>query len=213
MGNWIQLTSGGGYDFDRAQLDGPFVMERDLAYPLAGINRYVRHTNRNWSVAIHSVAVALTIEKMGGHPDEVAAGLLHDAHEAIVGDIPTPVAWHVGYEKVKELKQEVQNAIHFALDIAPSYWPQNHKSIIDIADRAALHVERQMFMVPERQQWNVAVPSHDWMLAMYETIAELTAYDAPSTSLASLSSSYAHNHDDGMAAFIGQYKRLIVGGQ
>lgn len=56
-----------------------------LADTMAKINRYGGRTREPWSVAAHSVLV----ERLC--PVEIGPwGLLHDAHEAIIGDITTP---------------------------------------------------------------------------------------------------------------------------
>lgn len=169
MANWIQLTSGGGYDFETALITGPFTMENDVAHPLSGLSRYVNHTREPWSVAAHSVAVARTAYRVfDRNRDVFMAGLLHDAHEAIIGDIPTPVGHHLGYETVRRLKQEVQAAIHVRLNIEPSQYPDAWKSIVDWCDAAALHVEYRQLMVPEPAGWGTPVPAHQVMLVMHE---------------------------------------------
>lgn len=57
-----------------------------------------------YSVARHSVAVA---ERLWREPDEVRlAGLLHDAHEALIGDITRPVQRLLGEECRDALRRE-----------------------------------------------------------------------------------------------------------
>lgn len=58
----------------------------DIAHALACINRYQGHAPIPYSVAQHSVLACRLAPK--GH--ELAA-LLHDAHEAYVGDVPRPM--------------------------------------------------------------------------------------------------------------------------
>jgi hypothetical protein len=57
-----------------------------LGETLAKNNRYVGRTAEPWSVAAHSVLVS----RLCPHKKEQAWGLLHDAHEAFIGDIITP---------------------------------------------------------------------------------------------------------------------------
>lgn len=173
MGNWIQLSSGGSYDFDRQIITGPFTVAGDIAWPLSCLNRFVGHTLRKWDVALHSVAVARTIEEVTGDLDAAAAGLLHELHEAVIGDIPTPVAWELGRERVKQLKTEVQTAIYWRLKTPLEMRPERWEDIVELADHAALYVEKQLFMVPEPQEWSVAVPEHKWMLAMHREMMQL----------------------------------------
>jgi 5'-deoxynucleotidase YfbR-like HD superfamily hydrolase len=63
----------------------------DIAHALARIPRFNGHTIEPWSVADHSRLVARLL------PDDVGptlrlAALLHDGHEAYLGDITSPVA-------------------------------------------------------------------------------------------------------------------------
>lgn len=58
----------------------------DIAHSLAQTCRFVGHTKRHYSVAEHSINVARLL------PEPIKIyGLLHDAHEAYVGDISTPL--------------------------------------------------------------------------------------------------------------------------
>jgi hypothetical protein len=194
MSNWIQLRSGNGYDFDTEQIFGPFTMEEDLAKSLK-IHRFAGHLMVPWSVACHSVAVARTIEVVTGSLDAAAAGLLHDAHEAIIGDIPTPVAWAVDYEKIKEVKKAAQAAIHMRLRIPERFWPENHKTSVDLADVAALHMEYKEWMKPAPRDWGITPPPHEWLLAMHDAIMDIARTVGP-------------DNDDEL--FAAEYDRLIT---
>lgn len=195
MSNWIQLTMGGGYDFNFKEIFGRFSMERDIAYSLAGINRCAGHGQVRWAVAVHSVAVARTIELLGGTLDQAAAGLMHDAHEAIIGDIPTPVARAIGLGQVEQLKDDAQLAIENTLRIPRTQRMLNNLAIIKDADLAALHVEKQLFMLPEGRSWGYRQPTAEWSQAMHDVIT-------------SLMSTGAHR-DGGLAVFVSEYERLI----
>lgn len=59
----------------------------DIAHHLANECRYAGACPHHYSVAQHSVLVALMFE----HPEMKLAGLLHDAAEAYLKDIPSPV--------------------------------------------------------------------------------------------------------------------------
>ncbi len=170
-GNWIQLRSGGGYDFDTKTIFGPFTVKDDLAYPL-GCPRYTRHTAFPWSVALHSVAVARTIEALTGSKTAAAAGLLHDAHEAVIGDITTPVARHIDYARVAELKADVQCAIHMVLELSFDLLPERHPEVA-MADAAALTVERRLMMTPEPRAWNYRDPAYPFVLEMHNQVLGL----------------------------------------
>lgn len=172
---WIQLASGNGYDFETGEIFGPFAMEKDVAGPLAGEARYVSHTDKRWDVAIHSVLVARVIETVIGDKEAAAAGLMHDCHEAVIGDIPTPVARYLDYEKVKLLKDTIHSEMLCRLGLPQWMMPHSlWEYAIEMADRAALLVEKQLFMAPEPRDWGVPHPPHIWMLQTYAEIKRLS---------------------------------------
>jgi len=59
----------------------------DIAHALASVPRFGGHLNRHYSVAQHSV---MCMMKASSFEDKKAA-LMHDASEAYLGDIPTPI--------------------------------------------------------------------------------------------------------------------------
>lgn len=74
-------------------------LRQDIAHALACIPRFAGHTLVPWTVAQHSIAVALYLARSGATRDDVLAGLLHDAHEGLgLGDIPSPAARALGPE-------------------------------------------------------------------------------------------------------------------
>jgi uncharacterized protein len=64
---------------------------RDIAHHLSLINRFNGATETPYSVAQHSVLVADLLFAKRCAPHVVMGGLLHDAHEAYLGDTATPV--------------------------------------------------------------------------------------------------------------------------
>lgn len=168
----MQLNSGGYFDFDTMRIVGPYTVEEDLARALR-IPRAGCHYDVMWPVTLHSVAVARTIEAVTGNLDAAAAGLLHDAHEGIIGDIMTPVAWAIDYRKIDALKADVQAAIHWKLSISERFWPEHYAEYVVPADQAALYVERREWMKPEPMDWATPIPEHKWLLAMHRAVQEL----------------------------------------
>ena len=97
----------------------------DIAWALAHTCRFMGHPRRHYSVAEHSINVARLL------PEPIKIyGLLHDAHEAYIGDISTPMkralaalsgADHFGFEHwLDRIEQPVINAIHKKLGVP---WP------------------------------------------------------------------------------------------
>lgn len=85
----------------------------DIALGLSRQPRFAGQCRRWWTVLDHSLFAAELAARDGESDRTVLAVLLHDAHEALTGDIPT------------SLKTEQQRAVQRALDIriATAYFP------------------------------------------------------------------------------------------
>lgn len=84
----------------------------DIAHALSNACRFAGHVQKFYSVAEHSVRVA----RLAGTDRKMAlAGLLHDAAEAYVVDIPRPLKRHLrGY---KEIEARVARMIERRFDM------------------------------------------------------------------------------------------------
>ena len=78
---WIQTYSGRQFDLTDPS---SCVYIRDIAHALSNVCRFAGHTNVHYSVAQHCVLVSQ-------HCKHALWGLLHDAAEAYIGDVPRPV--------------------------------------------------------------------------------------------------------------------------
>lgn len=122
----------------------------DFAEKLAKLNRFGGSTpNITYSVAQHSCHVADALP-----PELRLYGLLHDAHEAPLGDWITPVknalAIHGGriaMASLERLEGDMAAAIHRAADLS---WPlcEADAARVKRADMAALATERRDLMPP-----------------------------------------------------------------
>ena len=82
-------------------------------------------------------------------------GLLHDAHEAFIGDVSTPLknALKLVYGvNLWSLVDAIDRAIHLAADLAHPV-PQTIAEAIKIADLRALMTERRDLMKKPPQSW------------------------------------------------------------
>lgn len=88
IGNWLGLDGTGRrfYPLDPRPED---VTIEDIAHALSNVCRWGGRVREFYSVAQHSVHVAQIVERT--HPHRALHGLLHDAAEAYLGDIPTPL--------------------------------------------------------------------------------------------------------------------------
>lgn len=81
---WIQTYSGERFELLDPSLDS--IKIADIAHSLSMLARFNGHTRVFYSVAEHSVLVSEIV------PEEFALfGLLHDASEAYIGDMASPV--------------------------------------------------------------------------------------------------------------------------
>lgn len=118
----------------------------DIALALGNINRFTGHAGP-YTVADHSVLVSRLV------PQELAAeALLHDAHEAYLGDISTPVKRALGHE-IGAYEAAWDAAIRKALLPEPSWVELDDVDLlfkkhnaIKVADRQALWVEKTFIL-------------------------------------------------------------------
>lgn len=176
MGNFKQLFSGGGYDLETHEFFGPFSLFSDVAHALDGILRWTGATSQYWSVARHSVLVSLIAEKVTDDPFHGAAGLIHDLHEFIVGDIATPIARAIGYKAVEDLKTKVQAASEAKLGISQRVTSRVLSDVTKHADRAALFIEKEAFLNKEHRDWGLAFPPREYMEAGREALRSCQAH-------------------------------------
>lgn len=99
--------------------NGYFVLEeptfdiQDIAHALAQVNRFNGHTDYPYSVAAHSLNVSRIMEILGApNPQE---GLLHDATEAYLSDVPAPFKQFLPDWSRIDGKLEMQMRERFAL--------------------------------------------------------------------------------------------------
>jgi uncharacterized protein len=84
LGGWTQTFSGKQFwPLDPIPTDIKIV---DIAHALSLVNRYNGHTPVPYSVAQHSVLVSLECD-----PVDAFWGLMHDASEAFIGDVISPL--------------------------------------------------------------------------------------------------------------------------
>lgn len=120
-----------------------------LGTTLAKINRYAGRTAEPWSVAAHSVLVS----RLCRQPQNAAWALLHDAHEAFIGDIISPSVKFIASQSQPMGAQIVQNCVRLAKEKLDGqirrawgvHWDTRVQAEVDYADRLALHAEMFVF--------------------------------------------------------------------
>lgn len=134
--NKIETSSGRPYDFVEPVPSDIFIP--DIAYSLSTQNRFGGHAKPFWSVAQHSVLVVeiLIAEGYGRDGDYglLQGGLLHDAPEAYLLDVPRPAKPHYG-QPYRDLTDRAEIAIGARFGILPAIF---HDPRIKAADHLAL---------------------------------------------------------------------------
>lgn len=130
----------------------------DIAHALANQCRFSGHSRRHYSVAEHSIRVSMLLEEWGEDEDVQLWGLLHDASEAYLVDLPTPLKTHPaigdGYRKAERTLMRVICA-RFSL-------PEREPERVRIADAVMLATEVRDLMPGRREHWKgLVVKPHE----------------------------------------------------
>jgi hypothetical protein len=151
MAPWISTQH--GHDITlTGDLSGNIIDINDIAHSLARINRFTGHTTHTWSVAQHSALVMamgwnLTI------PEQLCL-LMHDAHEAYLGDVPSPIKAALG-DTWRKLEKAHEDAVHHEFGLRSAM--ATHRAVIKSLDLAALRLERFWLLGEQgnRKPWPV----------------------------------------------------------
>lgn len=122
--NWVETRSGKRVSVEDPQPD-QFDIE-DIAYALSNTCRFNGHCAGFYSVAEHSVAVALRLPR-----NLRLAGLLHDATEAYLGDIPSPIKQFLPDYRIIERRFEEAIIRKFDLEFSANDWHTVKEADID----------------------------------------------------------------------------------
>lgn len=132
----------------------------ELGVSLGHLCRFTGHTSRLYSVAEHCLMVEASMVAAGLPVETRLAGLLHDAHEAYLGDIATPIASALadlepGFRTaLTYMKRKIDGGILRALRL-PDDLLYKHAAVVTEHDLMALHDERVAFLPPEPAPWRV----------------------------------------------------------
>lgn len=140
MESWIQTYSGQAVDL--LNPDPATILIEDIAHALAHSCRYAGHSKGFYSIAQHSVYVSRECS-----PRNALWGLLHDASEAYLCDIPAPLKQHLpdyrGFER------------RFERLIAEVFWldPDEIPDEVHLVDKAMLRIEHRDVMGHYCRHW------------------------------------------------------------
>lgn len=172
---WVETVSGTAVDLLAPTRDQ--IKLGDIAHSLARIARFNGHTEPPgiWSVADHSVLVMMIVHNNipCAPPLLRLAALLHDAQEAFIGDIISPMKSAIRdslraeleNQNVQEYRQDaiigaafsaiaanVQAQIHMQFGL-PRALPNEWAQAVKIADLMALSIERRDLLPEGEREW------------------------------------------------------------
>lgn len=158
---WVQTRSGRAVDLLDTKPEQ--IYAEDLAVQLARIPRWngatIGRPGDIYPVAMHSVLVSMLLP-YDAPPVLKLVALLHDAHEAYIGDMPSPVKWAIrsvlhrngcSVDPFRYISDVVQDAVHLAVGIGGMRGEWH--DAIKAADMLALALEDKYLMAPHPRAW------------------------------------------------------------
>ncbi|MBY6239846.1 hypothetical protein [Methylosinus sp. Sm6] len=168
---WAQIR--GGRAMDLLTPDPNEIDFRAVADTLAQLNRYAGGAEKTVSVGQHTLIVFDASE-----PTDRPYALLHDAHEAHIGEITTPAADALAmiarfdgderntiYRALRALKERHDSAFYAAAGLRPPNMAQRER--IRRAGLVALATERRDFLGPSPRPWAPEVEAVSPLRSVY----------------------------------------------
>jgi 5'-deoxynucleotidase YfbR-like HD superfamily hydrolase len=138
---WIQTYSGRRFNPTNPYVDA--IVIQDISHSLSMQCRFSGHVRRFYSVAQHSVLVSYICNQ-----EDALWGLMHDASEAYLVDVPRPLKRSGKFDTYLEFEDRMQRAIckRFGL-------PEKEPPSVKKADQILLATEARDLMAPLRSDW------------------------------------------------------------
>lgn len=136
-----------GRTFDLGDIEHQTFDSRDIAHGLSMLCRYSGQTDLFYSVAQHSLLVSEYVPT-----DDALWGLLHDASEAYLVDLPRPVKYLEVMKPYRDLEARVQAAIcdQFGL-------PHEEPASVAKADHCIVHDEMRSFGLAPASEFHLPI--------------------------------------------------------
>ena len=169
------LETVSGRKVDVSNPDPATIDIEDIAWALSRMPRFSGHSIPYvpYSVAQHCIQVARDLAPHG--PRIQIYGLLHDAAEAYINDLPSPVK-HIPeiYAVIKKLEDNLMSTIYQSLKITPP--TEEEEQIVKIADKTQQAVEAYNFMYSRGKDWNLPEVSFTKLQEFKEPMSSIDSY-------------------------------------
>lgn len=174
--NMAYLETVSGRKVNVSNPDPATITIGDIAWALSRMPRFSGHSIPYipYSVAQHCIQVAKELAPHG--PRIQLHGLLHDAAEAYINDLPSPVK-HIPeiHAVIKKLEDTLMLAVYSSLGIAPP--TEEEERVVKIADKNQQAVEAYNFMYSRGSDWNLPEVSFKKLQEFEQPLTSLQAYD------------------------------------
>jgi uncharacterized protein len=141
--DWIQTYSGKRFT-PTAPIPGAIVIQ-DIAHSLSMQCRFTGHVERFYSVAQHSVMVSYICDMK-----DAKWGLLHDASEAYLIDVPRPLKRSGNFDAYLDYEKTMQKAV-----CQRFFLSEEEPESVKRADKILLATEARDLMGPLHPDWHV----------------------------------------------------------
>lgn len=177
MGHCLETVS--GKLFDPINPDPSQIDIRDIAWHLSRIPRFCGATIPRipYSVAQHSVQVMKDIEVLtDGNPRMMFHGLMHDAAEAFISDIPSPIKRIPEiHDKIVELEDKILRCIYTACGVTMP--DEKEVEIVHKADMDQRSIEAYNFMYSRGKDWGLPSVTFEKLQEFEAPMTNVKAYD------------------------------------
>ncbi len=153
---WMETYSGRAFDL-RAP-DTRAIVPMDIAHGLAMQCRFNGQCRRFYSVAEHCIHVANLLAAEGHHCTVQLYGLLHDAEEAYMGDLTSPLK--AALPEARAIGANIRTAVRVALGL-PAILPEQAQADIRRADAVLLATEAKALMASGGLGWQLPEEASD----------------------------------------------------
>lgn len=151
--SYIETFSGKKFYFLKPSLDD--IVIEDIAHSLSMQCRYTGHASEFYSIAEHSILVSSLCSD-----DAKLWGLMHDASEAYLTDVASPIKpYLVNYKK---LESNIMNAVCDKFSMERAMPGEVH-----VADMEVLRCEAHMLMHSQGKDWKVNENNYNPLMDLY----------------------------------------------